>query len=85
MLILSRANAIRQLLRGELDATQAATEFTSYINSETKRKNAEGGLWRLWGLLSNVAGQLAEDEWQNKVSSMSPYGRSQRLEEANDL
>jgi hypothetical protein len=63
----ARANAIRELLAGKIDAAQAAIGFTSMINSANNKKNAEGGLWRLWGLLANVAGHFEEEEWQNKA------------------
>lgn len=55
-----RADAIRELIRGELSAEQAAKEFIKDVNASRSLDQAEMKLWRIWRLLADVTAKFPQ-------------------------
>ncbi|KAH6712449.1 hypothetical protein BKA61DRAFT_577534 [Leptodontidium sp. MPI-SDFR-AT-0119] len=56
----SEADAIRELIRGELSAEQAAKEFIKDVNASRSLDQAEMKLWRIWRLLADVTAKFPQ-------------------------
>ncbi|KAL7622382.1 hypothetical protein AAE478_007886 [Parahypoxylon ruwenzoriense] len=56
----NEANAIREVLRGSIDAEEAAARFTRDINASRTVEASRGSLWGMWKLLEDTARNFPE-------------------------
>jgi hypothetical protein len=53
-----RVEAIRELFRGNIDAAEAAKRLTEDVNASRTTDQAEGQLWGMWKLVSDVSAKF---------------------------